>query len=317
MSRHQVVISERLDDVAAAWLAQRCDVVWSAHDEPGRLANDLSSADGLIVRTYTRVDDSLLAAAPKLRVVGRAGVGLDNIDVPACRARGVEVVHTPDANTQAVVEYVLGLMLDAVRPRVDLPPDADDQAFHAMRQVHVGRQLDELTLGIVGFGRIGKRLGKVASALGMKLICCDVLPEEGLRAEVDYPFEFTNLESLLSSSDIVTIHVDGRAENRGLFDAAAFGAMKPDAMLINAARGMLVDHAAMAKWATEHPNALMVLDVHDPEPPRVGNNLRALPNVRMLPHLASRTDRALGNMSGVVEDVVRVLEGQTPNHPAP
>ncbi|MEX0775418.1 MAG: NAD(P)-dependent oxidoreductase [Phycisphaeraceae bacterium] len=319
MARPQVLITETLDEVPAGWLAQRADVTWARHEQGGDLTPHLPQAQGMIVRTYTQVNQALLDRAPLLRVVGRAGVGLDNIDVAACRRRGVEVVYTPDANTQAVVEYVLGLMLDLYRPRTRMSRAVTDSEFHALRKSQVGRQLDELTLGILGFGRIGKRLGQVAHAIGMNLLVNDLLPEAEMRKAVDYPFDYVDKARLYAESDIVTIHVDGRAANRGLIDAAALGQLKPTCVLINAARGMLVDTPALAAWArqAEEQGGKAVLDVHDPEPPLPSYELYGLPNVHLLPHLASRTDRALENMSWVARDVMAVLEGRKPQYPAP
>ena len=313
----RVLITETLSQAAATWLGERADVVWCAYDSPPpELDAQLAEARGLVVRTYTIVDGALLDKAPKLKVVGRAGVGLDNIDLQACRQRGVRVVFTPDANTQAVVEYVLALMLDHYRPRTDLPANASADTFHQLRKTEVGTQLDQLTLGIVGFGRIGKRLGKAAHAIGMNLKVCDILPEAELRKAVDYPFAFVDHQTLYAESDIVTIHVDGRAENRRMLDAKAFKHLRDDCVFINAARGMLVDADDLAGWAKAHPMAHIILDVHDPEPPRADYPLYGLPNVRLLPHIASRTHQALDNMSWVVRDVVAVLEGQEPKYPA-
>ncbi len=313
---HKVVITETLDRACADWLAERADVVWAAHDSDD-LPRQLPEAQGLIVRTYTRVNDALLDAAPKLRVVGRAGVGLDNIDLVACARRGIRVVYTPDANSQAVVEYVTALMLDHYRPRTDLPPGTSAEQFHAMRKTEVGRQLDQLTLGIVGLGRVGKRLGRVAHAIGMNLLVCDVLPEVELRKAVDYPFDYVDHAALYRKSDVVTIHVDGRAENRHLLDADALALLRDDCLLINAARGFLIDPDALAAWANSHPDAAAILDVHDPEPPPEDYPVYGLPNGRLLPHIASRTDTALQNMSWVVKDVAKVLAGEAPVHPAP
>ncbi len=331
MPRPTVVITETLADRPAAWLAERAQLVWQPHDQPG-LREALASADALLVRTYTQVNDALLDQAPRLRVVGRAGVGLDNIDLDACERRGIPVVSTPDANTQAVVEYVLGLMLDHYRPRTPLPPpptpalrseapngrvrDELAATFHQLRKTEVGRQLDELTLGILGFGRIGKCLGRVAHAIGINLKVCDLLPEAEARKAVEYPFDYVDHATLYANCDVVTVHVDGRPGNRHLLDAAAFARFRPDALFINAARGMLVDHHALAAWARANPRARAVLDVHDPEPPPLDYPLWGLPNVTLIPHLASRTDRALENMSWVVKDVAAVLEGRPPQYPA-
>lgn len=323
-----VVITETLADTPAAWLAERAELVWVRHDDAAAVKAALASADALLVRTYTQVDAALLDLAPKLRVVGRAGVGLDNIDLDECRRRGVPVVYTPDANTQAVVEYVLGLILDDIRPRTAIPTPIGSAAeagvssgdlsttFHALRKTEVGRQLDRLNLGILGFGRIGKCLGRVAHALGVNVYVTDLLPEAQLRKAVDYPFHFVDHAELYATSDILTIHTDGRRENRHLINAKTLSQLRDDCLLINAARGMLIDAAALAAWLKAHPQARAVLDVHDPEPPPADYPLFGLPNARLLPHLASRTDEALENMSWVVRDIAAVLYGREPKYPA-
>jgi phosphoglycerate dehydrogenase-like enzyme len=278
----------------------------------------LAQADALLVRTYTQVNDALLDQAPRLKVVGRAGVGLDNIDLEACRKRGIPVVYTPDANTQAVVEYVLGLMLDDLRPRYTICEPVSPAEFHQLRKEQVGRQLDELTLGIVGFGRIGKRLGKVAAALGMKVLAHDILPAAELQAKIDYPVQFVDAATLYVKSDIVTIHVDGRPANRKMINVQVLSSLRADAMFINAARGMLVDNDDLAAWAlaSQSTGGRAILDVHDPEPLPADYPLYHLSNVRLLPHLASRTGPALENMSWVARDVWAVLQGETPSYPA-
>lgn len=312
-----VVITEHLDEACVAWLAERTHVVRTA---PGAAPDPaaLAAAAGLVVRTYTRVDADFLARTPDLRVVGRAGVGLDNIDVEACARRDIAVVYTPDANTQAVVEYILGLMLDALRPRVSITADGLDH-FLAMRREHVGLQLDGLTLGILGFGRIGRRLGRVADAIGMKLLVNDLLPEAEVREGVTFDFAYVDKPVLYRDSDVLSIHVDGRPANRHLIDAGALARLKSTCLLINAARGMLIDHAALRDWAlgAADQGGRAVLDVHDPEPIPPSHPLLDLPNVRLLPHLASRTPTAMRNMSWVVRDVVAVLEGRAPAYPAP
>lgn len=312
----KVVITETLDQTCADWLGEQCEVVWHPHDEPG-LADQLAEADALVVRTYTEVDDALLDLAPNVKVIGRAGVGLDNFDLPACAKRGVRVVYTPDANTQAVVEYVFGLILDHYRPRTALLPGTDAKAFHGLRKTEVGLELADLTLGILGMGRIGKRIATVAHALGMHVLGCDVLHEAGIREAIpQVPFDFVDQAALYANSDILTIHTDGRPANKHLINAEGLAQLKDSVLLINAARGMLVDHAAMVGWLNAHPDATAMLDVHDPEPPAEDHDLYNCDNAVLLPHLASRTGNALQNMSWVVRDVVAVLNGNEPTHAA-
>lgn len=312
-----VVITETLDRVCADWLSEQADVRWCKIDDGAPLGDDIAEADALVVRTYTQVNDALLDRAPKLKVVGRAGVALENIDVAACRRRGVEVVHAPEANTQAVVEYVTGLLLTHLRDLAYLDPSVDAEQFHHLRKTLGGRQIDELTIGILGFGRIGKRLGKVMHAIGANVWACDILPEAELRKAVNYPFEYVSHEKLYGESHILTVHVDGRASNHHLINADTIARFRDDLIFVNAARGLLVDYAALGAWLKTRPQAAAIVDVHDPEPPPADYALYGLDNVTLLPHLAARTETALRNMSWVVRDVWQVLNGQPPTYPAP
>ena len=316
--RPKVIVTEHLNDEAADWLAQRTDLVRCPHDQTDELNAHLAEAHGLVVRTYTIVDDAFLSRAPNLKVVGRAGVGLDNIDLIAAQARNVSVVYTPDANTQAVVEYLWGLILDVVRPRPLLTRYVPPTMFHDLRKREVGRQLDRLTLGIIGMGRIGRRIATVAEAIGMRTLYNDVLPHADLHLPNDMPSRFADIDTLLSESDIVTIHVDGRSENRRFIDSQQLAKLKRNALLLNTSRGMVIDPAALADWAKSNAThgATAVIDVHDPEPPPDDYPLFGLDNVHLLPHLASRTNEALANMSWVVRDVHKVLTDQKPDHPA-
>jgi len=274
----------------------------------------LPEARGLVVRTYTQVNRDLLALAPLLNVVGRAGVGLDNIDLPACESRGVQVVHTPDANTQAVVEYVIALLSDALRPRLTLSQSIPNKEWNRLREITVGpRQMNELTLGILGFGRVGSRIAEVALAIGFNVLFNEVreIPSADRRGA-----EAVSAERLFAECDVVTIHIDGRPSNRAFVNAGLINRLNPNALLINTSRGFVIDNAALAGFLKQQPDALAMLDVHEPEPFGPDYPLLNLPNAKLYPHLASRTDTAMNNMSWVVRDVLAVLEGKTPRFPA-
>jgi len=317
-STPKVVLSEHLDDECAEWLARQVTLVRQSHEDAAALRAALADADGLVVRTYTIVNEALLDAAPKLRCVGRAGVGLDNIDLDAYRRRGVRVVYTPDANTQAVVEYVWSLVLDAVRPRVALAEYVPPPRFHEFRSRYVGQQLDELRLGVLGMGRIGRRVAEVAHAFGMRVLYNDLKTRSELGLADDEPSEFVDKATLYAEADVLTVHVDGRAGNRGLIGAAALAGLKPSCVLLNTSRGFVVDVEALAAWSKRvaPEGGRAILDVHEPEPPGDDYALFGLTNVTLLPHLASRTHRAMRNMSWVVRDVVKVLRGEEPTWPA-
>lgn len=303
--RPVVLQTEHLSPAAAQWLAERADLI-EAPAGSEAFASAAADAEGLVVRTYTRVDEGLLRLLPRLRVVGRAGVGLDNIDLAACAQRGVQVVNTPDANTQAVVEYVLCLLCDALRPRLFVAEPLTPARWNQLREEVVGRrQMNELRLGILGLGRIGRRVAAVARAIGFEVAYTDVEEVPEVHRNGARPVD---AQQLFATSDVVTVHIDGRPGNRGFVDEGLISQLKPDAVFINTSRGMVVDAAALARFLREHPGALALLDVHDPEPFTAANPLLGLPNAHLAPHLASRTDAAMEAMSWVVRDVWAALE---------
>jgi phosphoglycerate dehydrogenase-like enzyme len=307
------IVTENLDEAPEAWLSSRCRVERAETDSP-RFGDLAAEAEALVVRTYTRVDSMLLDRLPRLRVVGRAGVGLDNIDLTECRRRGVAVVHTPEANTQAVVEYVTALLCDALRPRLVLPGPVSIDRWHDLRrEVVADRQMDTLSLGILGFGRIGRRVAEVARAIGFRVRANDLLPMPEELRRLAEPVE---VESLFAESDVISLHIDGRPSNRGVVDRRLLSLLKPNVTVLNTCRGMVLDHDALGAHLREHPGSQALLDVHEPEPPPPDHPLWNLPNAHLLPHLASRTRQATENMSWVVKDVVAVLEGRRPRWPA-
>ncbi len=310
-----IIQTEHLDDEPARWLSERAELTRCAAED-ARFAAFLRDAAGLIVRTYTRVDAEMLEQAPKLRVVGRAGVGLDNIDVPACCERGVRVVYTPDANTQAVVEYVLQLMLAHVRGLPEPISEAvGDDLWKAMRHDCASdRQISDMTIGILGLGRIGARLVGILHALGARALYNDLLDVPESRRSGAQP---VSIESLFAESDIVSVHIDGRASNRHFVGEELLNLMRDDAVLVNTSRGMVIDAVSLANALRAEPRRAAILDVHDPEPIDASNPLLSLPNAMLYPHIAARTQTAMRNMSWVVRDVWEVINGREPRHPAP
>lgn len=169
-----VIQTEHLDAEAGLWLRERCRVEVCSSDD-ARFEGLLREADGLLIRTYTQVDEGMLAKAPKLRVVARAGVGLDNVDIAACTKRGVRVVSTPGANTRAVVELVFAMVLDAIRPRVFLDTALDSTRWKELRkELQAPRQLADMTLGILGLGKVGSAIARIGAAFDMQVVYHDV-----------------------------------------------------------------------------------------------------------------------------------------------
>ncbi len=309
-----VCVTEPCQWKALEWLASHCTILEAGPPTPEFQAAS-SQIQGLVIRTATKVDEALLQRLPSLKVIGRAGVGLDNIDCKACARRSIAVVHTPNANTQAVVECVIGLLCDALRPRTRLQRAVDYMQWETLREAACGnRQLNECTLGILGFGRIGSRVATVAHAIGMKVVFHDLLP---IPAEATHRAKPVSATELFACSDVISLHIDGRESNRHFVNASLVRSMKSDVLLINTSRGMVLDHEALSQFLRSNPAATAMLDVHDPEPFSAQHPLLGLSNALLYPHIASRTRSATDNMSWVVRDVVAVLQGRKPSYPAP
>lgn len=314
MTRPFVLQTEDLDAAAAAWLRESCDLV-ACHFSKPEFDEHLAKAEGIIVRTYTRVDAAFLNKAPKLRCVARAGVALDRIEVGECRRRGIEVVHTPDANSVAVAEYVFALLHDALRPRLFLDSHITPDRWNGLRrELEAPAQFSELTLGILGLGRVGRRVARIAAGYGMEVLYHDLLRISPEKRHGAIP---AKLPELMKRADIISIHIDNRAANEQFVNAAFLAMARPTVLLLNTARGLILDSAALAEFLKTHPGARALLDVHDPEPFGPDYPLLGLPNVRLSPHLAASTAAAHVNMSWVVKDLLRVLRGEKPQHPAP
>lgn len=297
-NRPLVIQTEHIDPVCSAWLAERCEVVACPSEDAARFNELLGRADALLIRTYTQVNEAMLARAPKLKVVARAGVGLDNVDQEACAKRGVKVVSTPGANTRAVVEVVTAFMLDALRPRAFVERALDQKTWNSVRKELIApKQLSDLTLGIIGLGRVGSGVARVGAALEMRVVYHDLLELAPERRFGATPMSF---DEVVAQADVLTLHPDGRASNRHLLNAAALSKCKSDVVIINTSRGFVVDSYALADFLITHKGAQAILDVHDPEPFGPDYPLLDVPNVHLSAHIAAATATAHRNMSWVV-----------------
>jgi phosphoglycerate dehydrogenase-like enzyme len=311
----RVIVTEGSDPTPLAWLRERADVLEISFSDPA-FSIEIKSAQGLLVRTYTRVTAAMLDQAPMLKVVGRGGVGIENIDVAECRKRGVQVVYTPDANTLAVGDFVFGYLLQLLRPW-NFFRDAvyEPKEFKRIRDTVRGRQLNEMTIGILGMGRVGRRVGHIAAnGFGMRVIYNDLLD---VKSQLDFPATAVDKPTLYREADILTLHVDMRPGNENLISREQLHQLKSDAVLINTSRGEVLDAYALATVMRGGKLTGAALDVYWPEPPKPDFPLLGLSNVLLTPHLAARTTTAMENMSWVVRDVVEVLNGRAPKYPAP
>jgi phosphoglycerate dehydrogenase-like enzyme len=310
--RCKILVCEHYSDDALGRLSGAGDIVRCGVPSERELLDAVADADALLVRTYTQVTPRILDGAPRLKVIGRGGVGVENIDVRAAAARGITVVHTPAAATEAVAELAIGLML-ALERKI-LAGDARVRAgdFDGARKIAIGRELGQCTVGIVGMGRIGRTVGRIAAAgFGARVVYNDIV-EVG---PFDYPAASLAKPDLYAAADIVTLHVPLTALTRGMINAAALRAFKPTTTLINTARGALLDAAAVGAALRAGRLAGAAADVYEPEPPPPDHPLLVAPNVILSPHAGARSPCGQARMNDVVDDVIAVLEGRSPRYP--
>ncbi|HEU4658130.1 MAG TPA: D-glycerate dehydrogenase [Capillimicrobium sp.] len=302
----KVVVTRQLPFPALERLAAEHDVeTWpgSLPPPPEALRSMVADADALLCLLTDRVDAALLDAAPRLRAIAVYAVGTDNVDRDAAAARGIPVGSTPDVLTEATADLAFALLLSAARR---LP-----EAARAVRTPGgwrtwepagwLGLELHGATLGIVGAGRIGEAVARRAAGFGMRVLRHRPLP----------------LEEVLAASDVVSLHVPLTDATRGLIDADALAAMKPGAILVNTARGPIVDQTALADALRSGRLAAAALDVTDPEPLPPDHPLLDAPNLLVVPHIGSATRVARARMAGMaVDNLLAALAGEPMPHPA-
>lgn len=302
---HTIVISEFMDEPAVEHLRQMAQVDYRPDlvDNREQLAHALSQATALIVRNRTQVNQELLAQAPQLKVVGRLGVGLDNIDMALCKEKGITVYPATGANAQAVAEYVIATMFVLLRG-----------AYQASAQIIAGQwprnalgnglEVSGRTLGLVGFGGIGQLTASLARGLGMKIVAHDPMIAPDNPVWGDSKATPMSLDSLLQESDVVSLHVPLTDDTRHLIDAERVALMKPQGILINTARGGIVDEQAVVAALQGGTLRGAALDVFEDEPVKAGNSLPDMPNLILTPHIAGLTEEANERVSGVIAEKV-------------
>jgi len=305
-----IVITEFMDEAAVAMLSARYSV---HHDpelfgKPDELAKLVVDVPALIVRNQTNVRGPVLEAAKKLKVVGRLGVGLDNIDMDACEARGIKVFPATGANSLSVVEYVIGSAMMLLRGAYFA--NAAMVAGEFPKTKLIGREIAGKRLGLVGFGAIARDTAAHGRLLGMTVAAYDPY------VPADHPAwasaERLELDAVLSTSDVISIHLPLTPETNGLIGKDALARMKPDAILINAARGGIMDEVALVAALKAGKLGGAAIDVFAEEPLRGAGKLFAdVPNLILTPHIAGNTVESNGRVSGLVaERVIAALEGR-------
>jgi D-3-phosphoglycerate dehydrogenase/(S)-sulfolactate dehydrogenase len=286
---HSVLVADDLSSEAIDHLRSRgIEVDVRVGLAPDALAAALGAHEGLLIRSATRVTAGLLESAPRLRVIGRAGVGVDNVDMEAATRRGVLVVNTPGGSSTAVAELALGMLLAASRHLVAATESVKGGRWERKR--FQGRELAGKTLGVVGIGNVGSALVSRAQAMHMKIIAYDpfISPEAAARMGV----RLVELEALWGEADVVSLHVPLTEQTRNLVDARALARMREGAILLNCARGGLVDEAALAEALASGRLRAAAFDVFAEEPPPPDHPLLKLDNFICTPHLGASTEEA-------------------------
>lgn len=281
--------------------ARGIEVVERAGASPEELLDLIGDAEGLVIRSGTKVTAEVIARAEKLRVIGRAGIGVDNVDVAAATARGIVVVNTPEGNNVTTAELAIALMVSLAR---HIPQaTASMKANKWEKKKFQGMELYNRTLGVVGAGNIGRIVVSRAQGLGLRVLVYDpfLTTERAAQLEV----ERVEFDDLLTRSDIITVHVPKTKDTTGLIDRAALAKTKPGVLVINAARGGIVDETALLEALESGHVGGAALDVFEEEPPREGHPLVQHPRVICTPHVGASTEQAQINVSVTVSEQVR------------
>ena len=305
-----VLIPEFMDEGAAAELIAEYDVLWDRDlwSKRQELLELVADARAIIVRNATQVDAELIAAAPSLKLVARMGVGLDNIDLEACKARGIEVCPAIGANAASVAEYVIATAMVLLRGMALRSTERLVAGEWPRESLARGVEISGRKLGIIGFGSIGQVMGAKGRAMGMEILAYDaMLPAD---APAWKEAERMELDDLIAEADVVTLHCPLTPETRGLINADRIARMKQGAVLVNSARGGIVDDKACSDALRSGHLGGAALDTFDPEPisPDVGALYAGLNNVILTPHIAGVTQEANKRISDhAVVNVRRVL----------
>jgi len=293
------------DDVSESGLGPLRSAGFTVEKRPGlkppELLDALKDCEGLIVRSETKVTADILDAANTLRVIGRAGVGVDNIDVSAATIRGVVVMNAPDGNTITTAEHTVAMLVSLAR---SIPQASSSlKSGHWDRKKFIGVELQGKTLGIVGLGRIGRVVASRARAMGMFIVAYDpfIAPEQARDLEI----ELAPLDEVFSRADFLTVHTPLTSETRSLIDRDALGKMKQGARIINCARGGLIDEDALYEAITNGSIAGAALDVFSEEPPPADHKLLHLDQVIVTPHLGASTKEAQEGVAFTVAEQMR------------
>jgi D-3-phosphoglycerate dehydrogenase len=315
LNRPLILLVHKMHSAGIDLLRAAGEVQMASGSDPETLQREVRNAQALIIRTGGVIDAALMDRGKQLQVIGRHGVGYDQIDIDAATRRGIQVVYTPGANTQSVSEHVVALMIGLSKHFPRMTSELA-RGNYAARTAWTGREIAGKTLGIIGFGRIGRRVGEIAHlGFGMKVVYHDLIaaPED---VELRAGARRETFREVLQAADYITLHVPLDASTRGMIDHSALDLVGPKTILINTSRGPVVDEHAIADALSAGKLWGYGAYVFAEEPPPANHPLIGRPDVILTPHSAAQTEEGLRNMATMIaRDVVSVLQGTPPEYP--
>lgn len=314
-SKFKVLLYETMHEAGTRLLAEKCELVYAKSFEEEHLISLVQDVDAIVIRANGAVSRRVIDAAPRLKVIGRHGVGLDGIDLAAAAERGIPVVYTPTANTESVAEHFVALALMLAK-KVRLGDIALRQGNWKARYELIGAELRGKTLGVLGCGRIGQQTARICHCgFAMPVVYYDVIDYPKVESELGAVR--AEMEEVCRRADFVSINLPMLPDTRGRVNADLIRHMKPSAFLINMARGPIWNEADVLDALKSGRIAGAGSDVFESEPALVGNPLFAMDNFVGTPHMSAHTDEGMSRMSLVASDVLAVLEGRKPEFPVP
>jgi D-3-phosphoglycerate dehydrogenase len=313
--RRKVLLYEKMHGAGTGLLEESCELVYATSLDEESLLGQVADIEAIVIRANGNVTRRIMEAAPRLKAIGRHGVGLENIDLRAAKERGIRVLYTPAANAQSVAEHFVGLAIMLAK-RLRSADRSLGQGHWKARFELTGTELFGKTLGVLGFGRVGQQTARIChNGFGMPVLYYDVVGfpdmEKALNARR------TELEQLFREADFISINLPLLPQTKGLVNAALLRIMKPTAFILNMARGSVWVESDVVKALREKWIAGVGSDVFEAEPSPADHALFTLDNFVGTPHMAAHTEEGLIRMSLVARDIVRVLDGQEPQYPVP
>jgi len=313
--KYKILIYEKMHLEGTRLLQEKCEVVYADSLQEDQLVKQARDADAIIIRANGSVSRRIIESAPRLKVIGRHGVGMDNIDLSAAREKGITVVYTPTANAESVAEHFVGLAIMLAKKMRTADSALRAGNFQARYEL-IGTELFGKTLGVLGFGRVGQQTARICrNGFQMSVLYHDIMDFPKVEAELNA--RRVPMKQIFTEADFISINLPLLPQTEGLINAELLKLMKPTAFLINMARGSVWNEADVVRALRENWIAGVGSDVFEVEPASPDNPLFGMDNFVGTPHMAAHTEEALIRMSMVARDILKVLEGQQPEFPIP